>query len=240
MRRRSLGKRVKMAPMRRSVKQKVIGAAAVAVLLAAGSIAAVSATGQSNPAKHRHAHARRAHAHDLSVAAGYLGVTSAQLSSELSSGKTLAQIADATGGRSSAGLADSLVAAHRAKLAAAGAKLPQRIAAEINRAGGPARAGVAGRSGGTKAVAAHYLGVPSAQLRADLHAGKTLAQVADATPGKSTAGLIAALVSAKRAKVAAAAAAGRIPASREAKRLAHLDKRAGALVQRKFAGAGSP
>src|ERR1700729_632486 len=168
-----------MAPVRSSVKQKVVGAAAVAVLLAAGSIAAVSATGQSNPAKHRHAHARRARrarAHDLSVAAAYLGVPTAQLSRELSSGKTLAQIADATGGRSSAGLADSLVAVHRAKLAAAGTKLPQRIAAEINRAGGPAGAGVAGRSGGTKAVAAHYLGVPPAQLRADLRSGKTLAQ----------------------------------------------------------------
>ena len=45
-----------MTKVRRSVKQKVVAAAAVAALLAGGSIAAVSATGQSNPRKHAHAH----------------------------------------------------------------------------------------------------------------------------------------------------------------------------------------
>ncbi len=251
-----------MAVMRRSVKQKVVGAAAVVVLLAAGSIAAVSATGQSNPPRHEHAHQRRAHgarAHDLSVAAGYLGLSAAQLSGELASGKTLAQIAGATSGKSAAGLGEALIAAHRAKLAAAGAKLPQRVAAEIARAGGPGAGRAAGiargshrRSAGERigalfasprgpgTVAAQYLGLTPAQLQSDLRSGKTLAQVADATSGKSQAGLIAALESARRARVAAAASAGRIAPAREAKRLARLHKRAEAFVQRPFAGAGSP
>jgi hypothetical protein len=253
----SLGKRINMTVMRRSVKQKVVGAAAVAALLAAGSIAAVSATGQGNPPRHRHSHEHRAHrarAHDLAVAAGYLGVSSTQLSSELAAGKTLAQIADATSGKSAAGLTEALLAAHRAKLATAGAKLPQRVAAELARAGGPggARAGKHRRSAGERigalfasargpgAVAARYLGVAPAELQSDLRSGKTLAQVAAATPSKSQAGLVAALESARRARFAAAASAGRVPASREAKRLARLHKRVEALVQRSFAGAGSP
>jgi hypothetical protein len=251
-----------MASVRRSVKQKVVGAAAVAVLLAAGSIAAVSATGQSNPPRHRHSHrhaAHRARAHDLALAAGYLGLSTTQLSSELAAGKTLAQIAGATSSKSAAGLSEALVAAHRAKLAAAGARLPQRVAAEINRAGGPggARAAANGRGehrrsgaariaalfaapAGIGATAAHYLGVAPAQLQSGLRAGKTLAQIADATPGRSQAGLIAALDGARRARLAAATAAGRLPASRRAKRLSNVDKRVGALVARQFAGAGSP
>ena len=184
------------------------------------------------------------------MAAGYLGLSMTQLSSELASGKTLAQIADATSGRSASGLSEALVGAHRAKLAAAGAKLPQRVAAEITRAGGPGGAHrrnageriaalfASPRSAGT--VAAQYLGIAAPQLRSELRSGKTLAQVADATSGKSQVGLIAALESARRTRVAAAASAGRIPPAREAKRLARLHKRAEAFVQRSFAGAGSP
>ncbi len=232
-----------MAVMKRSVKQKVVGAAAVVALLAAGSIAAVSATGQSNPPRHKHSHERRVR--DLSVASGYLGLSTTQLSSELASGKTLAQIAGATSGKSAAGLTEALVAARRARLSAAGAKLARRVATEVNRPGGP---GAHSHSGaalfahprGAGAVAAQYLGVAAAQLRSNLRSGKTLAQVADATPGRSSAGLIAALESARRARVASAVSAGHIPPARGAERLARVHKRVEALVQRSFAGAGSP
>lgn len=258
----SLGKQINMAVMRRSVKQKVVGAAAVAALLAAASVAAVSATGQSNPPRHKHPHglyAHRARAYDLAVAGEYLGLSATQLSSELAAGQSLAQIAGATSGKSAAGLTEALVAAHRAKLAAAGAKLPKRVAAEVNRAGGPGGARAAGiargahrRSAGARiaalfasprrhgAVAAQYLGLAPAELESALHSGKTLAQVVEATPGKSQAGLIAALESARRSRVAAAASAGRISPAREAERLARLHKRVEAFVQRSFAGAGSP
>ncbi|HTA36384.1 MAG TPA: hypothetical protein VK761_06680, partial [Solirubrobacteraceae bacterium] len=101
--------------MSRGVRQKVIAAAAVAVLLAGGALAAVSATGQSN------AHAPRAARHDatareLATAADYLGISSAQLRSELSGGRTLAGVAAATPGKSEAGLVAALVAAKQRKL----------------------------------------------------------------------------------------------------------------------------
>jgi hypothetical protein len=246
-----------MVQVRRSVKQKVIAGAAVAALAAGGSIAAVSATGQSNPRRHagaRH-HAHRAHARELAAAAAYLAISPAQLTSELGSGKTLAQIADATAGKSAAGLTEALIAARTARLAAATAKLPQRVAAEVSRPGGPgsamlrpARQQASGaarlaalfsapaRAGN---VAAGYLGVAPAHLKSQLGSGQTLAQIADATAGKSRTGLIEAIVAARRSKLASATAAGRLSQAREAKRLTGLDKRVSALVQRQFAGAGS-
>jgi hypothetical protein len=142
-----------MLDMRRGLKQKVIAGAAAAALFAGGSVAAVSATGQSSPRKHSRAGGlgqrlgvgqHRGHVRDLATAATYLGISPARLSSELGSAKTLAQIADATPGKSAAGLAEALVAARRARLASATAKLPQRVAAEISRAGGPA--GATGRA----------------------------------------------------------------------------------------------
>jgi len=248
-----------MVEVRRSVKQKVMAAAAVAALLAGASLAAVSATGQGGPNGYaesrsgRGAHGGRAR--DLAAAATYLGVSQAQLAGALGSDKTLAQVAEATSGKSAAGLTQTLLALHRARLASALAELHQRVAAEVNRAGGPGAGGQ--RAGGPRtraarlaalfvapggpgAVAAGYLGVAPAQLQARLRTGKTLAQVAEATAGKSTAGLVDALVAARRAKLARATAAGRLTEARQAKRASKLHKRMSALAQRQFAGAGSP
>ena len=50
-------------------------------------------------------------------------------------------------------------------------------------------------------AAASYLGTTAASLLTQLQAGKTLAQVATVTTGKSTSGLIAALVAAAQAEV---------------------------------------
>lgn len=241
-----------MVKVRRSVKQKVVGTAAVAVLIAGASIATVSATGQTSHPR-RLAARRAAHfggVRDIATAAAYLGVAPAELRKQLSSGKTLAQVAQATSGKSVAGLTDALVAAHRARLASVAARLPRRVTAEVNRVGGPGRqsAGAGAparlnalfaRAGAPGTVAAGYLGVAPAQLRAQLHSGKTLAQVAEATPGRSKAGLLGALVTAKRTKLQAAAAAGAVTQAREAKRVSRLNKHVEALVQRRFAGAGS-
>jgi len=54
--------------------------------------------------------------------------------------------------------------------------------------------------------AAAYLGISTAQLAGKLSAGQSLAGIAAATPGRSAAGLIEALVTAKRAALAAIAA----------------------------------
>jgi len=241
-----------MNAMTRGVRQKAIAAAAVAALLAGGALAAVSATGQSTDSKRgtRHRHAAGARSRDLSIAAAYLGLSSAQLSTQLRGGKTLAQIAASSGGgRSAQGLIEALEAARRSKLAKLTANVPKRISAEVQRPGGPG-----GPGGGPHlsprarlhalftrhrrlgdAVAA-YLSSTPAQLERQLAAGKTLAELAAATPGKSAAGLVAALVDAVRSAPAAAAAQAHRSSAERASHEQRLQRRATRLTQRRFAG----
>src|SRR3954447_18283969 len=128
-----------MISMRRGVRQKVIAAAAVAVLLAGGALAAVAATGQGSDARRGAAHAGHARSRDLATAAAYLGISTAELSRQLGGGQSLAQIAAASGrGRSAPGLVEALEASKRAKLAKVAASLPKRVSAEVRRPGGPA------------------------------------------------------------------------------------------------------
>lgn len=54
---------------------------------------------------------------DLAAAATYLGTTKAELQTQLKSGKTLAQIAKATDGKSVAGLVSAIVAAETKTIA---------------------------------------------------------------------------------------------------------------------------
>jgi hypothetical protein len=82
------------------------------------------------------------------------------------------------------------------------------------------------------AAAARYLGISHARLRSELRSGRTLAQIAAATPGRSTGGLIDAIVAQRRARIEAAASAGRISRSREASSLAGLRRRVTAAVER--------
>ncbi len=113
-----------MAQMARRTRQKVAAAAAVALLLGGGAIAAVSATGQNNGARAgARATVARAHARDLATAASYLGVSSDQLAQELRSGKTLAELAAATPGKSRAAMVAALVAAAQRAPAAGSARL---------------------------------------------------------------------------------------------------------------------
>jgi hypothetical protein len=71
--------------------------------------------------------------------------------------------------------------------------------------GGPPQ--VNGRGGGPDlSAAAGYLGISAATLQADLRSGQTLAQIASATSGKSTAGLVAALVKASNGRLTQAQA----------------------------------
>jgi hypothetical protein len=232
-----------MLSVSRRVRQKVIAAAAVAVLLAGGSLAAVSATGQSN--KHATAAARRgAHSRELASAAAYLGVSRAQLRRQLSSGKTLAQVAEATDGKSKQALIEALEASRRAKLSKATAKLQQHVEHAVEQPGGPGSArtrlqALFARPHAAGSLAAAYLSVSSSQLQSELRSGKTLAQLADAVAGKSEAGLIAALLTAKRSRLDRAVAAGRLTQAASATRQAHLQRRIARLVQRSFAGAGS-
>jgi hypothetical protein len=86
-----------------------VGAVVVAALVPIGAGTAAACDGG-------HANASAAatvHDHGsglFDAAAGYLGLTKDALKTQLASGKSLAQIADATSGKSSAGLVDALTA----------------------------------------------------------------------------------------------------------------------------------
>jgi hypothetical protein len=216
----------------------VLAAGACVAALAAGAGAA-AAGGHGH--RHGDAHARAVKAHvakslrggGIAAAASYLGLTPAQLRADLETGKTLAQVADATPGKSADGLVAALTAAAKAKLDALVARgkltaaqetalldrLGKRIDALVHRPHVAARAAKSLYEAAVR-VAAGYLGLTPARLRADLKSGKTLAQIADATPGKSADGLVAALTVAVKAKLDAAVAAGKLTAAQESALLA--------------------
>jgi hypothetical protein len=137
----------------------------------------------------------------LDVAATYLDTTVAALQSQLRSGKTLAQIAGATSGKSAAGLIAALVADAQAKL---GGNAPPDLAQHITDLvdGVHDLHGPGGRFPGLEA-AATYLGTTADALRTQLQSGETLAQIANATAGKSAQGLIDALVADARTHITA-------------------------------------
>ena len=86
-----------------------------------------------------------------------------------------------------------------------------------------------GASGDLSAAAA-YLGITADVLKTDLQSGKTLAQVADATRGRSAAGLIHALVASEKSKLDAAVSAGKLTAAQEQTLLAGFQQRVSDLV----------
>ena len=94
---------------------------------------------------------------------------------------------------------------------------------------GPGRMGPGGL--GLGAAVVQYLGVSPATLRSDLASGKTLAQVASSTPGKSVAGLKTALTAQVKARLDKAVAAGFITSAEEQQRLENLPAKLDAALQ---------
>ncbi len=224
-------------------KRNVMIALAIAAI-AAGVIVAVASSGGGGHARGSAAHANAKGEAALAggrteaqAAAAYLGLTKAQLHKQLQSGHTLAQIADTTGGKSATGLVEALLSTRAAQLSAAVranklssaserrrlARLRRRLEAELERT--PGYTGLP--------AAARYLGVSTAQLRADLRAGRSLAQIAAATPGKSAAGLIDTRVSAREANLEAALASGKISRATESRLASSLRQRITSEVERK-------
>jgi hypothetical protein len=209
----------------RKIKLIAVGVAAAA---AGGTGVALGAAGGSSGSPVRApvfaaVHDGYGHGDDLDAAATYLGLTEDQLRTQLESGKTPAQIANATSGKSAAGLIAALVAAEKQELADAvssgkltqaqadtiTAGLQQRFTDLVNGTLPKGRPGFGFHAGGLDA-AATYLGLTDDQLRTQLESGKTLAQIANATSGKSADGLIAALVADAKKDIAAAVSAGRL------------------------------
>ncbi len=213
-----------------------------------GAVGSFVAAGTTTPSNTHRAHGPGFEHDDLADAASYLGLTRAALETALQSGKTLAQVADATSGKSAAGLIDALVAAERAELAAAvkagdltqaqadqlAADLKAHETAEVNGTfrGGHGPGGHHGGHGhgNALAAAATYLGISQSALLTQLQSGKTLAQVAESMSGKSTVGLVAALVAAEKAELAAAVQAGELTQAQADQIATGLQARVTALV----------
>ena len=204
--------------MTKSRKSQVMIAVAAASLAGAGAAVAESGHAHSNTLSHGLRAGGPGGMHDdLSVAATYLGLTQSELQTKLRSGKTLAEVANATDGKSADGLVDALVAAAQKNIAADVSSgrltqaqadgilsgLKQHITDRVNSTGPPG--GPRGRGGphGGLDAAATYLGLSESDLRTQLQSGKTLGEIAEATSGKSKAGLIAALVAAETANIEA-------------------------------------
>jgi hypothetical protein len=88
--------------------------------------------------------------------------------------------------------------------------------------------------GSLLALPAAYLGVSTDVLKDQLRSGKTLAQIADATPGKSASGLVSYLVDKAKVKLDAKVAAGKLTQAQENDWLAKLTSWLTAAVNGSF------
>jgi len=78
--------------------------------------------------------------------------------------------------------------------------------------------------------AATYLGLTEAQLRTQLESGKTLAEIAKATSGKTVDGLVKTMVDAEQTELAQAVTSGRLTAAQEQQILSQLTQRVTDMV----------
>jgi hypothetical protein len=170
----------------------------------------------------------------------YLGLSEQQLHADLAAGQTLAQIATSQG-KTVTGLEQTIEAAAKAKLdqaVTAGTITSQQEQAILSRRqarlskfvttahpGGFAHHGI--WRGHLITASASYIGINPDQLRAELKAGKTRAQVAT-EHGKTVAGLEQAITAAVKTRLDNAVSAGKITSAQEQKKLkrvaGHLDE----------------
>jgi hypothetical protein len=236
--------------MKRTSKRK-LAAVAMIVVGIAGAVAAMTAVGAGTARRARHA---RLHVQALAIgprdvvaAAAYLGLPAAQLGGQLEAGRSLAQIADSTPGKSAGDLVLTLASEKRSRLETLLGSLDKRVHAEVNRdRAAPALFGKRHRSAPApvpapapdrlRTQAAAYLGMAPARLEAQLQSGQTLGQLADATAGKSAVGLVATIVLARRERLAEAVIAHRLTQSRAIAISARLVGRVTAAVNRRPTG----
>ena len=157
----------------------------------------------------------------LSVAATYIGISEADLRTALQSGKSLAQVA-VDNGKTRDGLIAALTQAATTRI---GTFVDQTNPFPQGGPGGPGRGGMFGFGGDEMTVVTGYLGVAQADLQTQLQSGKTLADVANATAGKSADGLIQALVAAETKEIDDAVTAGKITAAQATQMKANLTQR---------------
>ncbi len=193
-------------------KKLVLGA--TGLILLAGAGAAVAATQLSGGS------GRQAYIDDV---ASHLGVSPSALTSAMKAAAIDRVNAAVAAGRLTKAQSDAL---------------KQRI----QEGRGPLFFGTRPGRGGLRAgaaAAASYLGISEATLRGDLASGKTLAQIAASTPGKSVSGLKAAILAAEKTRLNEAVSNGRITPQEETQRVAKISSRLDTLINRRFTrGAG--
>jgi hypothetical protein len=181
----------------------------------------------------------------LSAASSYLGLDKAAIVADLKAGQSLAQIAVAQK-KTADGLVAALLAPAKLRLDAAVAANRLTAAQEANVLGRlqTAVTSLVNMTLPTKPFAPpirvnpdsivqaglSYLGVDLKTLYTQLRSGKTLADVANATPGKSASGLVDAIVAATKTKLDAQVAAGKLTAAQETSFLATLRTNVTTLV----------
>ena len=167
----------------------------------------------------------------LTPAAQFLGISVSTLTSDLNSGKTLAQEATAKGKKAD-DLISAIVAAQKTNLdneKAAGwitadqetailARYTDAVTDLVNN-GPPVPK--SGQAGGFLQTAATFLGVSVSDLQADLKAGKSLADVAKAQ-GKTVDDLVTALLAPAKKNLDQAVSDGKITSAQETTILNHL------------------
>jgi hypothetical protein len=94
--------------------------------------------------------------------------------------------------------------------------------------------GFGGRGFGGLSAAASYLGLSQQQLFAQIQSGKTLAQIANSTSGKSASGLIDAMVAEQKSNLDAAVKSGRITQAMATQIESNLKSRVTAMVNGDF------
>jgi hypothetical protein len=160
----------------------------------------------------------------LTPASQFLGISVSTLTSDLSSGKTLAQEATAKGKKAD-DLITAIVAAQKANLdneKAAGwitadqetAILTQYQDAVTDLVNNGPPVPKAGEGGGLLQTAATFLGVSASDLQSDLQSGKSLADVAKAQ-GKSVDDLVTALLAPAKKNLDQAVTDGKITQAQE-------------------------
>jgi hypothetical protein len=218
--------------MKRNLRRNLLLATALAAVIA-GIVLAVAPGGHHQRARHNADTARPSPPGDIQLAARYLGFSRAELRRLMRSGKSLAEVANATPGHSAAGLEQALLAprqpptathkgsaqeqAERAK------RLRRRISEEVGRR----RRGLA-----DIAIAATYLGLTEAALRAKLRQGHSIASIAGSKAGTSRAGLIALIIKTRSRRLEQAMAARIITAKQERSAITRLKRRTTREVDR--------
>jgi hypothetical protein len=169
------------------------------------------------------------------AAADFIGITVEQLRTEMGTDKSMADVAVAHGKTR-----DALIAALTTAQS-------QKIAELVDQKGFPQRGGFAGGPGKRLEVhikvdviqtASTYLGLSGGDLRTELQTGKSLGEIADATAGKSKAGLIAAIVASETAQIDKAVADGKLTADQATRLKTGLTERVTRMVEHPGVGPG--